>query len=166
MTIHKKQIFSFIGIFLLLILFIYLILPKNLDNKNIKIENQILNTNTWWTTINSVTSKLPDNFENKLKEEWKIKEIDLSFTKDWFIDKGNLKLNLRSNIKINIDAGNTWLPNWTLLNIEIPWADFKSAISIPWRYRYSIFFKQSWEQYINIYWDWLSEVISKKVIIR
>lgn len=165
MNIDKKQIFLIVGIFLFSFLIIYFLFFRKSLNNDIKIENQILNVNTW-TTINSVTSKLPDNFENKLKEEWKIKEIDLSFTKDWFIDQNVSKLNLRSNIKINIDAGNTWLPDWTSLNIDIPWAEFKSVITIPWRYRYSIFFKQSWEQYINIYWEWLPQVITKKVIVR
>lgn len=166
MDAQKKQILIVVFVLIIWIMIIYFWLSKT-SQKEIIIDSENINTTIIQTGgVEVVTTPLPDNFEDKLKQEWRITEIDLSFNKDWFFDKSNFRLNLRSNIKIHIDAGNTWLPDGTILTLDIPWADFQSSISIPGRYKYSIFFKQWWSQKINIYWNGLSQSISKTVTVR
>lgn len=155
-----------IVVILFIILFIFLFLKPSdspdeviVNNENQSSNNSITNQETWdyyETNSPTVSTPLPENFEEKLEEEGKINWFTLKFDKNWFEnDKRVYRFNLQSNIKILVDASNTWLPEWSILKLSIPWSSLNSQINIPWRYTYSVFFNEVWEQPIVISGDWI-----------
>lgn len=180
MNKEKKQIFFMIWTFVVITWILVFIVvkkdtPSNLTEDSPK-ENEMISTevsqnnSSWnyyeWTT-SVTTTPLPEDFEKKLQEQWKIKEMKLLFNKNGFSSNKIFSFPLQTNIQLELDAGNTWLPSGTVLNLSIPWADLTAQISIPWRYKYSLFFKQNWDHPIILSWEWLiNGQITKSITIK
>ncbi len=173
----KKQKFTLllyifwwcIFLWILIYFFIFLI-DKNKDNtlwQNNISQNSPLSEevgNYYETTTPVITTPVPDKLEEKLIEEGKIAWVKLSFDQNGFKETDSLNFPLQTNIKLEIDAWNTWLPDGTFLDISIPWANFQSSLSIAWRYRYSVYFQETWIHDIIIKGASLKNGLIKKSI--
>ena len=108
---------------------------KNLEEKPSMSQTwniEVWDTDTWnyYDSEKTTDSVAIEDLEEKLKQEWKIEGITFKFDKDWFKYswEDDRKFKINSNIRIEIDAWNTWLSENTELKISIPWADFESLI--------------------------------------
>ena len=166
----KKEKYKYIIITFIVVIVLFFILNKddketsivvtnnNIDNNLINSWTGTNNNNNWNyyenTSINKSTEI--ENIDKKLQEEWKIEWTTLYFDRNWF--KSNweeISFKQNSNIKLEINAWDTWLKEGTQLKLSIPWAWVETMITIPWRYKYSIFFNKWWEQKIILTWKWL-----------
>lgn len=158
--LYKKYIYFIFFIILFIVIIIFFINGKSSNDLEKKAElSQSWNLDNWnyYEDNKITTSDVVENLEERLREEWKIEWATYLFDKNWFKDNwGQENFKINSNIRIEIDAWNTWLKEGTSLKLLIPWADFEGLINVPWRYRYSLYFKESWEQEIIITWKGLN----------
>lgn len=148
---YKKILLTILWVFIFLIVLSFLL--KDSDKNDLiitdispKIITEQKDQN-YYNTTKTTTTPLPDNFEEKLKQENKLEQISLSFDNNWFKEDKDYRFNLQTNIKLDIDASSTNFPDWTVLTLSIPWTDLnQSIITVPWRYRYSIYFKEMWKK--------------------
>jgi hypothetical protein len=162
--IKNKYFFIIISICFFVILLIFIITKNDTKiSKDLAIKNESNSgiTSNYYEDLssswNSSSTPVQTDLETKLTQEWKITSLNLKFNNGGFINSEDKKANINSNIRLEIDASETWLPDWTNLELSIPEAWISEIITTPSRYKYSLFFNSTWKKEVVIKWEWVQE---------
>jgi hypothetical protein len=174
-NLDKKYIYILSWILIIVIIFFifWKIIKKDyLDNKSLsdtQTESQKKENLDSWDYYNStakvnISENKNEEIEKKLLKEWKIVWLNLKFDKDWFKNTSETKIRSWTNLKIEIDTSDSWLQEWTNLEISIWDLISNNSITVPWRYKYSLYFNKIWEYKIILKWKDLNSGQIEKVI--
>lgn len=105
------------------------------------------------SAIVTTASWTQDDMQKRFEEEWKIVRTVLNITSTGLIFQSEAQISMRKNVQMEVKIDDNQFTQWEQLNISIPWAQLNSIMTIPGRYKYSLFFSQPGNQVIQVYWN-------------